>query len=339
MALAAQAVSATVRRTARVLCVDEAGRVLLLDTHWSGRVAPHRWITPGGGIEEGESEREAALRELFEETGQRVDPAALVGPIWHERTRLPAGHEFDMVDATYFLLRTPSFEVSREHWMPDEVDDILDVRWWEPRAIAASDDTFGDEDVLALLGRTSSAKPEPGDRVRVRGSKWHGTWHWRYDAEVLGTDALGVWLRLPAGTTVHKGTRAPLGLEHDFLRLVPWPTTSWLDGAWMLPGYWIGDPELVAYVDVSTPPSIRASDDGWIVEYVDLDLDLVVPVDGVPWLDDEDEFAERSVRHRWPGWVVERTRATGDALLRQAMTRRLEFLDAARTWAARLETR
>jgi 8-oxo-dGTP pyrophosphatase MutT (NUDIX family) len=34
---------------------------------------------PKGGIDEGESERDAAVRELYEETGLRVDPEVLVG--------------------------------------------------------------------------------------------------------------------------------------------------------------------------------------------------------------------------------------------------------------------
>jgi 8-oxo-dGTP pyrophosphatase MutT (NUDIX family) len=36
-----------------------------------------RWGTPGGRIEEGESLKEAAARELLERTGYKIDPARL----------------------------------------------------------------------------------------------------------------------------------------------------------------------------------------------------------------------------------------------------------------------
>jgi 8-oxo-dGTP diphosphatase len=52
----------------RILCVDERGAVLLLN--WRDPVDGHVfWEPPGGGIEAGETAREAAVRELREETG------------------------------------------------------------------------------------------------------------------------------------------------------------------------------------------------------------------------------------------------------------------------------
>lgn len=69
------------RSTARVLPVGPDGRVLLLhgwDPHHPERPF---WFTIGGAAERGESLREAAARELYEETRIRVDPAQLGEPI------------------------------------------------------------------------------------------------------------------------------------------------------------------------------------------------------------------------------------------------------------------
>jgi 8-oxo-dGTP pyrophosphatase MutT (NUDIX family) len=53
---------------------DDEGR-LLVARHVEG----NRWTTPGGAIEPGESPRDAAIRELLEETGLHADECELFG--------------------------------------------------------------------------------------------------------------------------------------------------------------------------------------------------------------------------------------------------------------------
>ncbi|MFZ0325520.1 MAG: NUDIX hydrolase [Actinomycetes bacterium] len=59
------------------LCVDAGG--LLLARLSAVTQTPGHWTLPGGGIDHGEHPREAVLRELYEETGLRGRPTALLG--------------------------------------------------------------------------------------------------------------------------------------------------------------------------------------------------------------------------------------------------------------------
>ena len=57
------------RRVAAVALVDPRGRLLLQERDEWAPADPEKWSLVGGGIEQGESDAEAALRELEEETG------------------------------------------------------------------------------------------------------------------------------------------------------------------------------------------------------------------------------------------------------------------------------
>jgi 8-oxo-dGTP diphosphatase len=59
--------SAGIRVRACVAVIHE--QKLLLVPHYDTDVGPIQWFVPGGGVDFGESVREAALREFFEESG------------------------------------------------------------------------------------------------------------------------------------------------------------------------------------------------------------------------------------------------------------------------------
>jgi 8-oxo-dGTP pyrophosphatase MutT (NUDIX family) len=71
------------RDVVRVVVRDSDDKVLLFQTH--ELTAPELgewWELPGGGIDEGETYQEAAVRELWEEAGIVVSPMQLGKPTW-----------------------------------------------------------------------------------------------------------------------------------------------------------------------------------------------------------------------------------------------------------------
>jgi 8-oxo-dGTP pyrophosphatase MutT (NUDIX family) len=138
------------RHAARVIVVDAQDRVLLLRCGDPGRPeAGTWWITPGGGIEDGETPADGARRELAEETGLVADD---LGPVVLETD---VTFEFDGVNydqaESYFVVRTEAFTVDDSRWTPIEVASLSDPRWWSIEALADTADVFYPEELLAVL--------------------------------------------------------------------------------------------------------------------------------------------------------------------------------------------
>lgn len=116
------------RPAARVLLIDESDRVLLMCVTTPNRPDVRLWITPGGGLDPGETREDAALRELYEETGLR---GVELGPcIWTRRHTWQWEDRWIDSDEWFYLLRAPAFEAiatAPDEW---EMQYVLGHRWW-----------------------------------------------------------------------------------------------------------------------------------------------------------------------------------------------------------------
>lgn len=128
------------RTSARIVLLDETGAVLLLcgsDPALAERHAPRWWFTVGGEVQQGERLAEAAARELAEETGLRVAPADMVGPVWRRDEVFEFNGSLIDSEEFYFVYRTQRFEPSRTGRTELERSYIHGHRWCDAADIAA----------------------------------------------------------------------------------------------------------------------------------------------------------------------------------------------------------
>ncbi|MFJ4233284.1 NUDIX hydrolase [Cellulosimicrobium cellulans] len=126
------------RRGARVLLLDDADRILLARGHDVDQPERSWWFTIGGGVDPGESDRDAALREVREETGILLDPGALVGPVYTRSAIFDFYRQHCRQDEVLFLARVDDASggggdagtLSRDGWTDVELDVVDEMRWW-----------------------------------------------------------------------------------------------------------------------------------------------------------------------------------------------------------------
>jgi ADP-ribose pyrophosphatase YjhB (NUDIX family)/ribosomal protein S18 acetylase RimI-like enzyme len=138
----------TPRRAARVAVLDPDGSVFLF-RYDNEEVGVH-WAMPGGGLEEGESPREGALRELREETGwDDLTPGPLLCTWEHDFTR--AGVPVRQHEHIY-VARGPRREPVGDHLRAAHAEDgILNWRWWTPSELARSPEALWPPDLHQRL--------------------------------------------------------------------------------------------------------------------------------------------------------------------------------------------
>lgn len=145
------------RPSARVLLVDAEHRLLLFNGHDPGRPDSRWWFTVGGGVEQGEDLRSAALRELVEETGLRLAESDLVGPMWRRRVVFSFdGRAYDGEE--WFFLADLSgngdeveIRIDTSGFTDVETSTVDGHRWWSVDELRTTEETVYPVQLPTLL--------------------------------------------------------------------------------------------------------------------------------------------------------------------------------------------
>jgi len=145
-----------VRNSARAIVLNRKNEVLLLKFSFADfkdniDTQVHEfWVTPGGGLEYGESFLDALRREMLEEIGVSVqgEPAH----IWTRDVILEWEGKAFLSHERYFLVNLDSDSVDNSRMTANEKRTLKGTRWWSVTEIQESNEAFRPPELGAELG-------------------------------------------------------------------------------------------------------------------------------------------------------------------------------------------
>lgn len=155
------------RKSARAIVLNKQNQIFLFRYTFDFFAEKQSvWITPGGGLEEGESFEDALKRELFEEMGiELTEPL----PFVFYRTPLYELKSGETVrsEERFYLVYCDEESFSYGGWSESETRRMTAGKWWSIEEIKKSEEKFFSEDVAEILERLSKGDvPRRPEEIR-----------------------------------------------------------------------------------------------------------------------------------------------------------------------------
>lgn len=144
------------RMSSRAIILNKNNEIFLFQYNFdyfaNGNVV---WITPGGGLEDGESFEMALKREVFEELGIQLNQCYKQiyyrNPIYYLKNG-----EIAQCEERFYLVYLDREEFSYNNWTESERKRMLYGKWWSIDKIQQSGDEFFSSDLINILEKLSN---------------------------------------------------------------------------------------------------------------------------------------------------------------------------------------
>ena len=137
-----------IRNSVKVILLNEKNELLLMCADTPKIRSPKRkylgkfWFLVGGEIEPGESLQEAALREIFEETGILKEKIELGPIVWFGEFDLILNDILTHLKQTFIVAKTNQKKASLTNLTPWEAFVVKKIKWFSLKEIKNSKETI-----------------------------------------------------------------------------------------------------------------------------------------------------------------------------------------------------